>query len=79
MRSALGLGLLALLSLSGCKQGVGDRCQVNSDCQDGLTCVLPPNGSPQTGGTCQPPGGIDASVDLLPTGDGGPTDGAPSD
>ena len=79
MRSALGLGLLVLLSLSGCKQGVGDRCQVNSDCADGLTCVLPPNGSPQTGGVCTPPGGVEDLA--MPTGDmaTGSTDGAPTD
>jgi hypothetical protein len=27
--------LLLSLSLSGCKQGPGERCQVNSDCADG--------------------------------------------
>ncbi len=45
------------LALAGCKQGVNDRCQVMSDCDDGLICVLPADGTPQTGGTCQPPGG----------------------
>jgi hypothetical protein len=60
--------LVALSPLAGCKQGVGDRCQVQSDCADGLQCVLPASGSPQTGGTCQPPGGQDAGLpDLLPT------------
>lgn len=48
--------LLAPLCLvAGCKQGVGDRCQVQSDCQDGLLCVLPAGGTPQAGGTCQQP------------------------
>ena len=42
---------------AGCKQGVGDRCQVMSDCEDGLVCVLPAGGTPQAGGTCQPQGG----------------------
>ena len=56
--------LLAPLCLvAGCKQGVGDRCQVQSDCQDGLLCVLPAGGTPQAGGTCQQPGGAsDMSV-----------------
>jgi len=25
-------------SLAGCKQGLGERCQVDSDCSDGLSC-----------------------------------------
>ena len=56
--------LLAPLCLvAGCKQGVGDRCQVQSDCQDNLLCVLPAGGTPQAGGTCQQPGGAsDMSV-----------------
>ncbi len=50
--------LLAPLCLAaGCKQGVGDRCQVQSDCDDGLLCVLPAGGTPQAGGTCQTQGG----------------------
>jgi hypothetical protein len=50
--------LLAPLCLaSGCKQGVGERCQVQSDCDDGLLCVLPAGGTPQAGGTCQMQGG----------------------
>ncbi len=44
-----------LLLVAGCKQGVGDRCQVQSDCDDGLICVLPAGGTPQAGGTCQAP------------------------
>ena len=28
------------LMLAGCgKQGVGDRCQITQDCEDGLTCT----------------------------------------
>ena len=33
--SLLGLSLAATAA---CKQGPGDRCQVDADCQDGLTC-----------------------------------------
>jgi hypothetical protein len=40
-----------LLLASGCKQGIGDRCQTTSDCDDGLVCVLP--GTVQVGGTCK--------------------------
>jgi hypothetical protein len=46
--------LLASLGLvAGCLQGVGQRCQVQSDCEDGLLCILPAGASPQAGGTCQ--------------------------
>jgi hypothetical protein len=51
--------VLALSALSGCKQGVGDRCQVNSDCEDDLICVLPVGGTPQSGGVCETTGGLD--------------------
>ena len=58
--------LLAPLCLAtGCKQGVGDRCQVQSDCDDGLLCVLPAGGTPQAGGVCQMQGG--ASTDMATT------------
>jgi hypothetical protein len=50
----IGLLFLLVLSGSGCKQGVGDRCQLRSDCESGLVCVLPMGISCQTGGTCQP-------------------------
>ena len=43
---------------AGCKQGVGERCQVQSDCNDGLLCVLPAGSTPQAGGTCQAPGTV---------------------
>jgi hypothetical protein len=49
----------ALITLAGCKQGVGDRCQVQSDCEDGLLCILPAGGTPQSGGTCQSPNSAD--------------------
>ncbi len=54
-----------LVTVSGCKQGAGDRCNVDSDCGDGLICVRPPGGTPQSGGVCQTPGsttGADMSM-----------------
>ena len=58
--------LLAPLCLAaGCKQGVGDRCQVQSDCDDGLLCILPVGSTAQAGGTCQMQGGT--SFDLATT------------
>jgi hypothetical protein len=44
-----------LFFAAGCKQGIGERCQVASDCDDGLQCVLPAGGTAQAGGTCQMP------------------------
>jgi hypothetical protein len=44
-----------LFFAAGCKQGIGERCQVMSDCDDGLQCVLPAGGTAQAGGTCQMP------------------------
>jgi hypothetical protein len=44
MRRILGLpaclcaSALILLLASGCNQGEGERCQVNSDCSNGLRC-----------------------------------------
>ncbi len=56
------LALAAPLALAGCKQGVGDRCQTNDDCDSGF-CILPPGGSSLTGGTCQA-ANADLGVDL---------------
>ena len=51
---------VASVGLTACLQGEGERCQVQSDCGTvnavQLICVLPPGGSPQTGGFCQLPG-----------------------
>jgi hypothetical protein len=60
----------APLAFAGCKQGPGDRCQTDSDCDSDqhLICIFPANGSPLSGGTCQVAGGGDAAVlnDLSP-------------
>jgi len=78
-RLVLPLVLLGLLAggvglLIGCKQGEGQRCQVNDDCDTGLVCnqaTDPPS--------CQSPGsitGIDATV---PEADIDAPDDAPTD
>jgi hypothetical protein len=37
----LGAALLSsVLSLGGCKQNEGERCQIDDDCSTGLICVL---------------------------------------
>jgi hypothetical protein len=58
----VGSALLSSLLLVGCRQGEGDRCQVQADCEDGLICQLPVQGSPQSGGVCNRPGSV--STDL---------------
>jgi hypothetical protein len=47
---------LILGGLAGCKQGLDQRCQVDSDCDEGqgLKCILPQGGSAAEGGTCRP-------------------------
>jgi len=55
-----------LFFAAGCKQSVGERCQVQSDCDDGLLCVLPAGGTPQSGGTCLSPSA--AAGDMAVTG-----------
>lgn len=62
------LSLALALSTLGCKQGIGERCQLDSDCDSGH-CVLPTGGSAQQGGTCQPTatddGGSVTPADLI--------------
>ena len=50
---------LGVGALSACKQGLNDRCQVNSDCEDDLICVLQVGATPQAGGVCLTSGGQD--------------------
>jgi hypothetical protein len=58
----LAFALLITLAVAGCKQQLGDRCQVDSDCAGNLFCVVPQAGSEGVsgGGTCQE--AADASV-----------------
>jgi hypothetical protein len=53
-RTVAVLLLASPLVAVGCKQGVGDRCNIQSDCGDGLYCFWPTNNY-QTGGTCLAP------------------------
>lgn len=61
---AAGLALALALSLTGCEQGEGDVCQVDEDCEIGLSCNA-------TTGLCQPTGG--PAIDASPTPDAAPT------
>jgi len=36
--ASLALGLAALGGFASCKQGEGERCQVQDDCEDGYQC-----------------------------------------
>jgi hypothetical protein len=73
MRRILGLSgslcasAIALLLASGCGQTEGERCQINSDCADGLTCQG--EGLSQGNGVCKPANaaatsGKDAAADV---------------
>jgi hypothetical protein len=53
--------LVSLLALVGCKQGQGERCQVDSDCETGLLCAPATKTCEQTAS-----GGFDASPDAIP-------------
>jgi hypothetical protein len=53
------LGLVgSLVTLAACKQGQGDRCQVNDDCEAGLVCNKAKN-------TCQSDDGGDADAGII--------------
>lgn len=83
---SIGLSVVVALALfsfaTGCKQGEGERCQIASDCEDGLICARM-----GTGGTelfCQRSGTaptIDASpvIDSGPPADAGVTPDAAAD
>jgi hypothetical protein len=55
---ALGVGLFA------CGQAVGERCQLDRDCQHGLMCQLPPNGTREVGGICEE---SQTNLDMIPS------------
>ena len=59
MRLAWATALLLLATLLlGCKQGEGDRCQLDSDCEDDLVCCVDP-AHIHEGGICRPTGKCD--------------------
>ena len=53
-RHFLSLALAVALgaAVAGCKQGPGDRCEVNRDCEDGYYCD--PSSGDNSGGICKP-------------------------
>jgi hypothetical protein len=94
MRALLiSVALLTLAAFAGCSQGVGDRCEIDSDCESGLFCSGSTGAQSMGGmGTCQPIGsgiappppvdaGPDTGVDVAPASDGAAdsaTDTAPA-
>jgi hypothetical protein len=70
LRSVLPTGavLIAAFLLASCKQKEGDRCNLESDCEGGLTCCVLPAKRAE-GGKCLPM----SKCDLAAT-DSGPTD-----
>ena len=67
---------------AGCKQGDGERCEINTDCEDGSYCD--PSGGDNSGGICKPlpdagttpidaaaETGTDVPVEMTPATDGG--------
>jgi hypothetical protein len=63
MKHAMLFAFLTLFAAA-CQQGLGQRCQVSSDCKHGLYCVLPVGATPASGGTCQTAAGPDMSTDM---------------
>ena len=49
---ALALAFVLGAAGAGCKQGNGERCEVNRDCGDGLYCD--PSSGDNSGGICKP-------------------------
>jgi len=71
VKTLLAIALLALVpSMTGCKQGPGERCQVNSDCADGNCSQAEPR-------VCG--GGDSAQFDAAPLPTPLPIDAAPID
>ena len=69
MKKLLVLALLAILP-SGCKQGLGERCQVNADCDSDIcsksnpqVCVSPNDNSQVQIDAEVPPAPVDAAID----------------
>ena len=59
---SVGMFVLALFFMSGCKQLEGERCQMDSDCEEGLICCVIGNVSCQPRGKCN----FDAGTDSAP-------------
>jgi hypothetical protein len=70
--------LLGTVLLGGCKQKEGDRCQLDSDCSEGLFCCVNP-GELAKGGICTLPGRCELKGDQGPGNDGPRKEGGAAD
>lgn len=69
---------LCLVAFGGCKQGVGERCEITSDCEDGLVCSTSKHECTPTGGIDPDGGFLDAAFsDARPADAMGPAIDAP--
>lgn len=66
--ASLGLVLCVLGGAASCKQGPGERCQRDSDCEQGVCTVATNTCDTRDGGALDVPPAPDASIDA-------PTDG----
>lgn len=74
IRKVLFLAATVSLAVAGCKQGLGQRCQVQSDCADNLVCN---EGTQQCStGTGS---GLDATIPVDAVHDAKPIDATPID
>jgi hypothetical protein len=57
LASRLRLAAVAVvwLAIAGCKQQLGERCQLTRDCAPGLVCKVPSDTTCALGGTCRAP------------------------
>jgi hypothetical protein len=77
------LFLIAILSVAACKQGEGERCQVEADCESGLVC----NQSTMTcqaslsgvDGNLSPDANVDAGTDPVDAAVDATVDASPPD
>ncbi|HSK03795.1 MAG TPA: hypothetical protein VK932_21225 [Kofleriaceae bacterium] len=76
--ASLALASLTLGGIASCKQGEGERCQVQEDCEEGLTCNIGEGLCREVGGGDIPaPLPPDAPLDTPPDGPDAPLDAPP--
>ncbi len=62
------MAVALVCAVASCKQGQGERCQLDSDCESGLKCVTGASQSVPPEGQCEPSGFTtqDAGPDTAP-------------
>ena len=64
--ASLGLVLLGLGGMASCKQGPGERCQVDDDCEQGVCALATNTCDTRDGGMLDVPPAPDAAIDAPP-------------